>query len=120
MKAELAKWDYIEPVHAILQYASGDPFAIHLHFADRCSVEKWPFGRDLLVAALGCRGRLVGEGDLRIQRYDDERLAFYLLPSGSPHAKLTLSLPAVAEFLGATLQYVPIGAENQARADRRH
>jgi hypothetical protein len=108
------------PVQVALCYSAADPFAVHAVFATGTEEIEWVFARELLAA--GFTGP-AGDGDVHIHpipatsahagRPGGERTGRLVLELSSPSglAVFATDAAAVGEFLLATYQLVPEGAE---------
>jgi hypothetical protein len=103
--------DAVTPVTTRWTYDSSEPYALTVAFAtERGRWVEWVFARDLLIDGLT---EPTGEGDLRVSPddVDPELLVLEIYaPSGS--AIFSLDREDVEEFLAATLDLVPAGAES--------
>ncbi len=110
--AELvALYDGTTPVRSRWSYRASHPFTVMAAFqTDRDNWVEWVFSRDLLVAGLTDSA---GIGDVRFRPLSDRGLDMLAVEIESPegYALLELDLEAVAGFLGASEEVVPLGAE---------
>ena len=99
-------------VGARLSYSAADPFAVCMEMVTGPDdVVLWNFSRDLLSA--GTRAA-AGEGDIRISPHRVGGVARIRLDLSTPSGQATLeaSLAEVVEFLTASYELVPSGAES--------
>jgi hypothetical protein len=112
--AELvALYDGGTPVRSRWSYRADQPFTVTAAFqTDRDRWVEWAFSRDLLVD--GLRGP-AGVGDVRLHPEDEDGLSVIVVEIESPegYAELELDHTAVANFLAATGEIVPIGEESE-------
>lgn len=91
-----------------------DPLAVHLAFTEEdFEIEvTWIVGRDLLLEGIDATA-YKGQGDMRIRSGFWKGQGAVFLSLRSPDGTALLSLPRkeVKDFLGATRQAVPTGAE---------
>jgi hypothetical protein len=97
------------PVAATLVWTPADPLAVSVEFHNPDSGENpiWYVARDLLAA--GFRGR-TGCGDVRVHPPVDGWLRV-VLDSPNGHADFTVCADTIAEFLEASFDACPPGAE---------
>ncbi|MFF4343247.1 SsgA family sporulation/cell division regulator [Kitasatospora sp. NPDC001540] len=91
------------------RYQPDDPYAVSLDFGPRAAGAGWVLSREMLLAAL--HGP-VGEGDLHFAPVDDGLLCLVLGGAGGS-VVLTVECAAIAAFLTATLELVPLGGESE-------
>ncbi|MCG8918978.1 SsgA family sporulation/cell division regulator [Actinokineospora sp. PR83] len=99
------------PVRSRWSYRADEPFTVATAFqTDAERWVEWVFARDLLVE--GMHGP-VGEGDVRLApEFSGPRDALVMeIESPDGHALLVMDLEAVQDFLDATADLVPLGAE---------
>jgi len=89
------------------RYRPDDPYAVRLDFGPRAAGAGWVLSREMLLAAL--HGP-VGDGDIHFAPLDDGSLCLVLGGAGGPVA-LSVDRDALAGFLTATLELVPLGSE---------
>ncbi|GAA2096732.1 SsgA family sporulation/cell division regulator [Kitasatospora saccharophila] len=89
------------------RYRPDDPYAVRLDFGPRAAGAGWVLSREMLLAAL--HGP-VGDGDIHFAPLDDGSLRLVLGGAGGPVA-LSVDCAALAAFLAATLELVPLGTE---------
>jgi hypothetical protein len=111
--AELvALYDGSTPVRSRWSYRADQPFTVTAAFqTERDRWVEWAFSRDLLVD--GLRGP-AGVGDVRLHPESEDGLTVLVVEIESPegYAELELDHAAVANFLAATGEVVPIGEES--------
>jgi hypothetical protein len=112
--AELvALYDGTTPVRSRWSYRGDQPFTVIAAFqTDRDRWVEWVFSRELLVEGLTDSA---GVGDVRFRPMEERGLNMLVVEIESPegYALLELDLEAVAGFLGATEELVPLGAEEE-------
>jgi hypothetical protein len=110
--AELvALYDGTTPVRSRWSYHASHPYTVVAAFqTDRERWVEWVFSRELLVAGLT---ESSGIGDVRFRPLSERGLDMLVVEIESPegYALLELDHEAVAGFLGATEDVVPLGAE---------
>ncbi|MEI4270921.1 SsgA family sporulation/cell division regulator [Klenkia sp. LSe6-5] len=101
---------------ATLGYDPRDPFAVRIRFGGRPRAGapddgvEWLVARDLLASGLG---HPCGDGDVRLwPARTAEDVLFLELRAPSGHALFELSRTALADFVAATEQLVPLGQES--------
>jgi len=106
------------PLIAVMRYTHEDAYAVDTTFVAPQRPNDpgvtWTFARELLTAA---RVEPVGEGDVHAwpTTGDDHRQVIaLLLMSPDGQALVELSAAGVEQFINATLELVPVGAESSA------
>ncbi len=100
------------PMDAQLMYDRSDPYAVVAEFHTATGVVRWVFARQLLRDGLY---HPCGEGDIRAWPFlDAEGHALIILELSSPEGDALLQAHSidVADFLHATDDAVPFGAED--------
>ncbi|MFL6124946.1 SsgA family sporulation/cell division regulator [Actinophytocola sp.] len=112
--AELvALYDGTTPVRSRWSYRADEPFTVTAAFqTDRDRWVEWVFSRELLVAGLNDPA---GVGDVRFRPIEERGLRMLACEIESPegYALLELDHEAVAEFLDATEEIIPLGREDE-------
>jgi hypothetical protein len=112
--AELvALYDGTTPVRSRWSYRADQPFMLTAAFqTDRDRWVEWVFSRELLVAGLT---DATGVGDVRFRPLEERGLRMLVVEIESPegYALLELDHEAVADFLDATEELVPLGSEGE-------
>jgi hypothetical protein len=112
--AELvALYDGSTPVRSRWSYRADHPFTVTAAFqTDRGRWVEWVFSRELLVQGLT---ETAGVGDVRFAPVEENGLTMLAVEIESPegYALLELDHSAVADFLDATEDLVPLGNESQ-------
>lgn len=112
--AELvALYDGSTPVRSRWSYRADHPFTVTAAFqTDRGRWVEWVFSRELLVQGLT---ETAGVGDVRFAPVEENGLTMLAVEIESPegYALLELDHSAVADFLDATEELVPLGNESQ-------
>ena len=110
--AELvALYDGTTPVRSRWSYRADQPYTVTAAFqTDRDRWVEWVFSRELLVDGLDDSA---GVGDVRFRPIEERGLHMLVVEIESPegYALLELDHEAVAEFLAATEDVVPLGGE---------
>lgn len=100
------------PVPAELRYWRGDPYAVHVGFdTGEAARITWTFARQLLQDGLR---QLSGSGDVHVAPSPGPAAAALLclgLSSPSGQATFEVGRSEVTQFLRATFDLVPVGAE---------
>ena len=99
------------PVDATLGYDATDPFAVHLDIAAGDGIVRWSFARELLTDGVE---QATGTGDVRIIPVGGAHGRRVRIVLTSPDGAATLEAPLseMVEFLAATYDAVPSGAES--------
>ena len=112
--AELvALYDGTTPVRSRWSYRADQPFTVTAAFqTERDRWVEWVFSRELLVAGLTDSA---GVGDVRFRPLEERGLTMLVVEIESPegYALLELDHEAVADFLDATEEMVPLGSEDE-------
>ena len=99
-------------VPAVLEYSSGDPYAVRMVFYPGADEVRWVFSRDILDEGLI---REAGDGDVQVVpvvNETGEQLVLIRLAAPGGIAVLEACPDAVAEFVTRIFAVVPSGAEN--------
>ncbi|BAJ32654.1 MULTISPECIES: SsgA family sporulation/cell division regulator [Kitasatospora] len=91
------------------RYRPDDPYAVSLEFGPRAAGARWVLSREMLLASL--HGP-VGDGDIHFAPLDDGMLCLALGGAGGT-VVLTAECAAIAAFLAATAELVPLGSESE-------
>ncbi|MGW1069415.1 SsgA family sporulation/cell division regulator [Streptomyces aureus] len=99
-------------IPATLHYDRTDPFAVRMTFPAPATLEGvevcWTFARELLVSGLEDP---VGQGDVRVRPYGFDRTVLeFHAPEGT--AVVHVRSGEVRNFLGQTIDLVPLGLEH--------
>ena len=112
--AELvALYDGTTPVRSRWSYHADHPYTVVAAFqTQRDRWVEWVFSRDLLVEGLT---ESAGFGDVRLRPLEERGLNMLVVEIESPegYAMLELDHRAVADFLDATEELVPLGSEDE-------
>ncbi|MFF7680554.1 SsgA family sporulation/cell division regulator [Actinacidiphila glaucinigra] len=104
------------PIHLKVEchYSAADPFAVHINFGCVGGLHEavWVASRELLMAGLKAP---TGHGDLLIGPWD-HAYSYIALTGDTDTALLHIRTRELTDFLAATAQIVPVGAES-ARID---
>jgi hypothetical protein len=94
-----------QPTEVVLQYHSGDPFAVKCHFDAGTPTEVvWMFDRELLAEGLFVPA---GEGDVKVRPCPNEPSSVEIeLSAPTGHARFTADLADLAAFLFRTYEIV--------------
>jgi hypothetical protein len=109
----VALFDGTTPVRSRWSYRSDHPYTVAAAFqTDRDRWVEWVFSRELLVEGLT---ESAGVGDVRFRPLEERGLNMLVVEIESPegYALLELDHEAVAGFLGASEELVPLGAEGE-------
>jgi hypothetical protein len=109
----VALYDGTTPVRSRWSYRADQPFTVTAAFqTDRDRWVEWVFSRELLVAGLTDSA---GVGDVRFRPLEERGLKMLVVEIESPegYALLELDHEAVADFLDATEEMVPLGSEDE-------
>jgi hypothetical protein len=109
----VALYDGTTPVRSRWSYHGDHPFTVVAAFqTERDRWVEWVFSRELLVAGLT---ESAGVGDVRFRPLEENGLSMLVVEIESPegYALLELDHQAVADFLGATEELVPLGSEDE-------
>ena len=109
----VALYDGTTPVRSRWSYHADEPFTVTAAFqTDRDRWVEWVFSRELLVTGLD---ESAGIGDVRFRPIEERGLRMLAVEIESPegYALLELDHEAVAEFLDATEELVPLGSEDE-------
>jgi len=99
------------PVLSRLSYVGSEPFAVNIAFrTERGKWVEWTFARDLLVAGLT---EPAGIGDVRVRPdlATEEDIVILEIESPDGYALVEVEREDVEQFLDASAQVVPFGAE---------
>jgi len=103
------------PVTVGLSWRASDPYAVELVFlAPHCDAEdvSWLIARDLLAEGLYLPA---GLGDVHIRPHQrDWETTVLVLASHNGRAEFEFDTEALSEFLQATYEHIPPGAEDMA------
>ena len=108
----VALYDGTTPVRARWSYRADQPFTVTAAFqTDRDRWVEWVFSRELLAEGLTDPA---GVGDVRFRPIEERGLRMLVVEIESPegYALMELDHVAVAEFLDATAELVPLGSES--------
>jgi hypothetical protein len=112
--AELvALYDGTTPVRSRWSYHADQPYTVTASFhTERDRWVEWVFSRELLVEGLD---ESAGVGDVRFRPIEERGLLMLVVEIESPegYAMLELDHEAVAEFLMATEEVIPLGREGE-------
>jgi len=101
------------PVLSRLSYVGSEPFAVNIAFrTERGKWVEWTFARDLLVAGLT---EPAGIGDVRVRPdlATEEDIVILEIESPDGYALVEVEREDVEQFLDASAQVVPFGAEGE-------
>jgi hypothetical protein len=108
----VALYDGTTPVRSRWSYRADQPFTVTAAFqTDRDRWVEWVFSRELLTQGLTDSS---GVGDVRFRPIEERGLRMLVVEIESPegYALLELDHEAVAEFMDATEELVPLGSES--------
>ena len=97
-------------VEVRLSWRPEDPYAVEAVFLTGCEGARWLLSRDLLAEGLHTEA---GIGDVQVMPDDHDWVnTVVLLDTPSGHACFEFATEALSEFLEATYDEVPLGAES--------
>lgn len=106
------------PVTAELSFTASDPYTVRIAFVGAHSTSTWLIGRELIAHGLIAEETApAGTGDVRIWRDSDPTYLLIALSGVEGEALLAGAARPFMNFLAASVELVPFGAEGDRMED---